>query len=794
MAPEVIYSGEPTNGKENMTVITERKKEYWIFIVGMLLILLALSRYIVNGEPVDIRSDITGETVMMTDGMEIIQRLTIPEEANWRQGYYELLFMKCDSDSDGQIVCTLKQGNWQETGRIRLDRISAGEWTPLKKLDFGRLESGTASLCISTEGVMEGELEVAVGPDYYGFGNLLLNGSEQQTTLVQAYHYHVTGMEYRIRLLCYGIVVVCAGILALLVRGACRKGKEKSLAAFVVLTVMLMAVIYLLDSSVYLEPAYAEAVTNFLDYARERKLAENLLITDAGYLPLLPRLITLFFLKLLRISSVYALYFMQAAACLLCSMVWAFFVLPPFCGWMRFYNRILWCVLVMMTCFCEETLFFTNHAYWGIYLLLLLLAADLECLSGWIYAGLLGVGALICLSKGTYAVMLPLTVLYLCFFRRSISKRDKLYACVVGCASLLQILYSFSGQGDGEGWIDAASMGQIGYWFRLAGRTFTEFTVSLLAPAGEVVQYVPGLIVMMTAAVIVFLAADFIRMVLLSGIRGQIVERQRVLFYTFVTFQLIVCAFFLMTVKQVPDSWNEMGRINFVQMGDKYEIFSNMGFYMLAVTGSALVVQRSMSRQRLTALPDCGRYGVVLLILVFCLTNPVMKLSGWADAEVSDGRVYAGDINASWWDYKEMISESSFFIPVRGDNWAYSRNCNLYQVGAEIYFEETSGFNLDETITGYHSTYEIQDAAQAQNLIEVMIENPSRIDGAVLRVWLLDEDGNVIADVGQFDSGRNKKCIFRLDEPVSGVKRMEFTDDAGNPVYYKDYIAWASAW
>ena len=33
------------------------KKEYIPFLAGMLVVLLALSRYIVNGEPVDVRSD-----------------------------------------------------------------------------------------------------------------------------------------------------------------------------------------------------------------------------------------------------------------------------------------------------------------------------------------------------------------------------------------------------------------------------------------------------------------------------------------------------------------------------------------------------------------------------------------------------------------------------------------------------------------------------------------------------------------------------------------------------------------
>lgn len=818
--------------QKKMSVFTEAEREYWIFLAGILLILLALSRYIVNGEPVDVRSEITEEGIMLSDGMEIVQPLTVPEGVNWRQGYYALYFMQCDPDSDGELICTLKQGEMQEVQHISLQEIVAGEWLPLERLDFGRLKSGEAALSVCTEGVEPGELEITVGPDYYGFGNLLMNGSVQQVTLGQAWHYHITGTEYQIRLLCYGIAAMCAAVLAMLVRGVCRKEEttKYGLAAFGVLTVMFMAVIYLVDSSIYLEPTYAEAVTNFLHYAREEKFAANLLITDAGYLPLLPRLITLFYLKLLRIPSAYVLYFMQATACLWCSMIWSFFVLYPFHGMMRFSNRILWCILVMLTCLYEETLFFTNLAYWGIYLLLLLLAAELDCFPRWIYAGLLAVSALICLSKGTYAVMLPLMILYLAFFRKSVGKRAKGYAYVVGGSSLLQLLYAFSGQGGGDTWIDASAMGQMGYWLRLIGRAFAEFGAYLLLPFGEAVQHMPGLVIVTAGASVAFLAVGFARTILLPDIRGQVIARQRVVFYTMVMFQLIVTAFFLVTVKQVPDSWRTIGKISFVQMGDKYELFSDVGFYMLLLTGSTLAAQRrkgNMTDSSATEdmdgkptagenhgkvdesagsrrtecevykkLPDwiCGRYGILILIFLFCLTNPVIKLTGWKDAEVSDGRMYAGNINAGWWDYKDMISESSFFIPVRGDNWAYSRNCNLYQVGAEGYFEETSGINLEEPITGYHSTYVVQDVAQVQNLIEVMINRPARVDRIAYRVRVSDADGNVIAEAEQIDSGRNKKCIFRLEEPVNGVKTIEFIDDMGNPIFYKDYIAWACAW
>lgn len=384
----------------------------------------------------------------------------------------------------------------------------------------------------------------------------------------------------------------------------------------------------------------------------------------------------------------------------------------------------------------------------------------------------------------------------------------------------MQLLYSFSGQGDGGGWIDTAAMGQIGYWFRLAARVFVEFGASLVTPFGETLQGLPWLVVGTAAAVGVGLIAGFVGNVFSPGLRGESVDRRKVTFYTMALFQLIVSAFFLVTVKRVPDTWGEMGRIIYAPMGDKYEIFSNMGCYMLWLTGGSLLARRMASDWNTASMPAdchkealpgqnllwqsgmrtewigkcCGRYGILALLVVLCLTNPMMRLSGWADAEVSDGRVYAGNINASWRDCKDMISESAFFIPVRGDNWAYSRNCNLYQVGTDLYFEETSGVNLEEAYSGYHSAYEIRDASQAQNLIEVMIERPMRVDGVSYRVRLLDAEENILAEAEQTDSGRNKKCIFRFEEPVSGVKTIQLIDADGNPAYYKDYIAWVAAW
>lgn len=775
-------------------------RECLVLAAGLLLILLVLSRYVVNGEPVDVRSD-EAETQVelpLCDDMEIVQPLTITEEMNWRQGYYALLFARCDAGSAGQLIYTVEQGGTTQTGKLALHDIEAGEWTRLAEMEPGRLACGEAVLSLRTQGVAEGALAIAAGEDYYGFGIADYNGVKQNLTLAQAYHYHITGMEYRVRLFCYAFVVLCAVMLVLLTASGRIGEKGKCLAAFGIMTALFMAVIYLLDSSIYLEPTYAEAVTNFLQNARERKLTDNLLITDAGYLPLLPRLITLFFVKVLRIPFAYALYLMQITACLLCSMIWSFFVLRPFHGLMKLSGRILWCLLVMLTCFCEETLFFTNHAYWGIYFLLLMMLADLKELPRWLYAMLTVFGAVLCLSKGTYAVVLPLAVLALVFFHRSMDRREKVFLCTVGAAALLQLLYSFSGQGDGGSWISAASDSGISYWFRLFGRVLVEFTAYFLLPFGVYVKRMPAVVCLLTPVTVGFLAYSFIGKVLLPLLRREAVDGERKRFWIIVMYQVVVTAFFLVTVKRVPGSWKDMGKVAFGQMGHKYEIFSDVGFFLLLLTGGVLArrwgeaVLTDSGRGR-RILEVCGRYGVLVLTGVFCLTNPVMQLSGWAGAKTSDGRVYAGNINAGWRESKDAMKNSAFFVPTRGDNWGCSRGATLCQVGTDTFFEETAGRNLDEWIPGYHSSYEIQEETQAQRLIGVMIRRPQRIDKDC-RVRLLAADGQVIAETEQTGSGRYKLCRFSFDIPVDGAKRIEFVDADGEPIWFKDYIAWVSAW
>lgn len=400
-----------------VTLKTVSIKEYWFLLVFMAIWCASLSRYVMNGEPRTVATEQMEEQIALYDGMAVVQPLTVTEDMNWRGGHYALWFTTV-TDGGGKLWLTLTQGNYVEKVSVELSELSENVFFPLP-LTMSSLTGGQASLLLETEDVKQGELRLGCGRDYYGFGEALVDAQESGYTLAQEYYWHITDWEYGVRLCCYLLVLAGCAVLFVIVRGVKEAGTEttgRCLAVFGVLTGTFLAAFFIYDSSILIEPTYAEAVSNFLKYAREESFLSNLLITDAGYLPLFQRLITLFYVKLLRVPAHSALYAMQFTACLCCCMIWSFFALAPFQRLLRLPQRMMVCFLVMSVCFYQETLFFTNFVYWGVLLLLLFLISDMERWNRVAYVGITLVCCLICLSKGVYVILLPFMALYLLLF------------------------------------------------------------------------------------------------------------------------------------------------------------------------------------------------------------------------------------------------------------------------------------------------------------------------------------------------------------------------------------------
>lgn len=766
------------------------EKKYLFLAVFMACLLLSLSRYIVNGEPrVVAADDMAGETIALYDGVEVAWPVTITEDMNWRGGYYALKFTDVSAECTGSLCLRMTQGDYVEEVTLAVSEIPANEFCPLP-LTMTALKSGQASLSVSAAGVKQGELALGCGPDYYGFGEAVVNAQASGYTLAQKYYWHITDWEYYCRIACYLFAVFgCIGIL-LLIRNLKTAEDETSgrcAVVFGIMTSVFLAIFFVYDSSVMIEPTYAEAVSNFMKYAREESLMSNILISDAGYLPLFPRLITLFFIKILRIPSGIALYGMQFTACLCCCMIWSFFTLHPFRGILPISERIVFCFVIMAVCFYDETLFFTNFVYWGILLILLFMISDMEqwCMS--VYC-LITLGcSLVCLSKGVYVILLPVMALYLLVFWKSMGRRDKVFAfCLMG-ASLLQLVYSFGGNGDGGSWVDSAGdMGQIAYWCRLLARVCADVTGYFFHCLGVYAGRMDGIFPALTVLVCGMVFGGFVRQILLPLIRRKpILSKWRIL-YTLILFQFAVSAFYRITVKSVPKEWENVCKVVYEQSGNKYVIFS-------AVTGFLIwIILFSMIGERYGGV----KTGAIVILALLCfLCCPRLQLTGIGNTAVSDRRTYEGNIDAGWKQSRKLISNDAFFVPVRENFWSYCKNVTVFQVGEERYFEEASqGVNLGNMEEGYRSEYVLDEGMPAENVIEVWIRTPNRIAASSCCAALLDAQGNVLQESTQFTSDRNFRTGFWFPEPVNGMKKIRFTDEEGQEVYIDDYICWITAW
>lgn len=765
------------------------EKKYLFLAVFMVCLLLSLSRYIVNGEPrVVAADDAAGETIALYEGVEVVWPITITEDMNWREGYYALMFTDVLAECTGTLCFRMTQGDYVEEVTLAVSEIPANEFCPLP-LTMTALKSGQASLSVSAVGVKQGELALGCGPDYYGFGEAVVNAQATGYTLTQKYYWHITDWEYYCRVACYLFVVFgCLGILLLIrnLKAAEDETPGRCAVVFCIMTGVFLAIFFIYDSSVIIEPTYAEAVSNFLKYAREESFMVNILISDAGYLPLLPRLITIFLITLLRIPAGIALYGMQFTACLCCCMIWAFFTLHPFRGILGISERIIFCFVIMAVCFYDETVFFTNFVYWGILLIFLFVISDMDQWRLSAYSIITLGCSLVCLSKGAYVIMLPFMAVCLLVFWKSMGRRDKVFAfCLMG-ASLLQMVYSFGGNGDGGSWVDSTGdMGQIAYWCRLLVRVCSDVTGYFFHCLGVYARRLDGIFPVLTVLICGMVVGGFVWRILLPFIRREQIQTKWRILYTLILFQFATSAFYRITVKSVPEEWENVCKVVYEQSGNKYEIFSAVTAFLIWIILFSIIGER-YGRVKTSA--------VVILVLSCFLCCPRLQLTGIGNTAVSDSRTYEGDIGAGWKQTSKLILNDEFFVPVRENFWSYCKNVTVFQVGEERYFEESQGINLGNMEEGYRSEYVLDEGMSAENVIEVWIRTPNRIAVSLCRATLLDAQGNVLQESTQFTSDRNFRTGFWFSEPVNGIKTIRFTDEEGQEVYIDDYICWITAW
>ena len=176
----------------------------------------------------------------------------------------------------------------------------------------------------------------------------------------------------------------------------------------------------------YRSELWAEQGTNFLANALEKGFWENLLITDAGYIVLLTRLVALiayycFPLRLFPyITNIFGLCFVAFSTSFFCLGFFRDIIKSDL---MRFILSIL---LAVGMASVGENYTYVNFVYYGMFFCVFIIFLDKNSLNSIVFWSFSGLTALICISKFHFVLFLPL-YLYLTLYSLKKSSKDRYF-------------------------------------------------------------------------------------------------------------------------------------------------------------------------------------------------------------------------------------------------------------------------------------------------------------------------------------------------------------------------------
>ncbi len=163
---------------------------------------------------------------------------------------------------------------------------------------------------------------------------------------------------------------------------------------------------------------------------------------DAGYLPVFPKVISLFLIAILGVSK-YAPFFMQIISLAVIAGVFAFFITENFSGY--FSSKVRFLIVLIMSCTQllvteSQMILFLNFSYFGILLAAYIYMLNLEkkSVTGWCL-----VSGLMIASKGTYLVLLPIIAAVIPLCIRCKKYRTLKYTLWLEFCLLVQLIYVF---------------------------------------------------------------------------------------------------------------------------------------------------------------------------------------------------------------------------------------------------------------------------------------------------------------------------------------------------------------
>lgn len=680
--------------------------------------------------------------------------------------------------SGGGLRLSLTQDE-ELIGEYDLDAadIQFGTWIELDGFDYSKLNAGEAVIEINAAN-LEGTVGIESTDNRYNLPNCLLNGEDADKTLVQRYHFHWDNLEYKIRQACYGLLAaLMLALLFLIIKkeetpGVCRIAQGLLIGCGLTLC-------YLRSSTLFLQPVWAEAVTNFSNYALNEGFFENLSISDAGYLPLIQRLIALFLIQGLKMPVYFAVMAMQAIAYVTANYIWTFFVKINFKGYMSLKQRVVCSLLLILQMnSSSETSAYINFVTYGIYIIILYFLAE----GTWSRTQTVAISIasfFICLSKGYYVVMLPFMFVCLVLFYEEYNKQEKCFIITCMAGAELQLLYYL--QLDSARWLDSrGASGEPGYLLKLVLESIRDIPMMFCEALGQSITALNGIAILITAAFWLGTLYLFYKEVFRRHLRKEKTELAVRNLFMCIFAVAVNVVFFKVTAEGVEkaDITSAIWDFRSVVISFRYPAFKYMPVWAAYLLLIRFAGQKKKSYQRIA---------VSALVLCVALGNGMLQIRGIDNDNALTSRGSLKTTYASASMLKGFEDAECRAALIQPNRWVYLKNAKIYCVGTNC----LSLSSVTDTFPGDVSGGGVSFAAMPEvnkdcGIWQVFAARNNLVSGDKYTLLLKDGDGNILK-AAEEDSDEVKTAVtFTLDEPVSGVCEVEIVDEEGNRVWIQN--------
>lgn len=760
--------------KDNLKGVAKDGKNI-ILACFLIIFLLATWKYVKDGETYEFQTPTT-ENFIDLNGSVVSQEIIIDELADWKDRSYAVYFhLSAGANVKETIHLELSQnGEVVDSADVNVGWLIEG-FNELKWLNFSRLDAGSYDLSISGELGMP--LCVELCDNTFNIPNCYVNGEDTGCTLVQKYHYNYINKPYKIGIALFiALFLLCA--ITFWYCGTKKEDAAGVLRICLIATYFILSYIY--DSTIFFQPLGWEATTNFMHNSINHVWWRCLHITDAGYLPLIQRLISIFVFNFLNITPYIGIFVLQISANLLTGIIISFFAKKQFSNVLDIRYRWALSIILITSLMNSETQIFISFIVYGVYIFFLYFLVDSSVWSKGEFFIICAWVFMQCLSKGVNVTLFPFCVLCLLLFYKNYSKRDKIFLISCGSGAMLQLIYYFTYgiHYVAVDWFDRPNdIGSEFYHLKLLLGMLVDTPNWLLSiPLADKVTLLNGIsfpIIIVFWAFVVYL---FVKEVVLKMLRKEQVKRSVLLIFMLLIFIMAQSLFLRLTVMGVDKS-----RI----VSDAFWTFKYLGhnrhtLHICLAVITLMVAALQLAEKWLTNRKNLLLWG--LLILTVCISNSRLQPKGVGNDDYSRSTIALTTSVSEASLLKDIQNAECRVVPMT-TSWKYSKNATVYCVGSDVNKWAAGVIESEEPKNGsvFLSNYANVDTSVP--IWQVFITKNCLVDAEEYSVILRDDQGNELLRQGQDNTKYQLLTSFTFEKGVGNVSNIQIVDGNGDSVW-----------